>query len=203
MANLYEITDKYRDLFIAIEEAEGELTPEMEKELDITKEELEDKIHAYFSVIEGKKASNDVIKKRVAKMKLMQNANDRVVERLKARVLDAVREFGYEGKSGNRKLDFDTLKVYTKTTAGLEFENEEEFRNPLYCMTAINVPTDDKIIKAMIALATKLSKNKDTVVEANKLLKNTINKKAVSAALTLNKKVPGAKIVNKETVVIG
>lgn len=56
MATLYEITASQRELISEIEFLEGEITPEIEQSLAITKQELEHKSLAYLEVINRKEA---------------------------------------------------------------------------------------------------------------------------------------------------
>ena len=49
--NIYEIADDYIAVIAEIEDNEGELTEDLEKRLQITEDELEEKLRAYRSVI--------------------------------------------------------------------------------------------------------------------------------------------------------
>ena len=51
MASIYNIQQELLDIFNQIEENEGEITPELEEQLRISKDEFEDKIRSYTGVI--------------------------------------------------------------------------------------------------------------------------------------------------------
>ena len=48
MASIYNITTELEDIFLELEENEGELTPELEKRLAITQESLKSKLDSYL-----------------------------------------------------------------------------------------------------------------------------------------------------------
>lgn len=92
--NLYDITTQQRLLIEEIESTEGELTPEIEQQLCITKEQLEQKSIAYLSVIANKEGFNDLIGNEIKRLQALKKRNDNIVDRLKENLLNAVKTFG-------------------------------------------------------------------------------------------------------------
>lgn len=92
--NLFEITTQQRLLIEEIEAMEGEITPEVEAQLEITKEQLEQKSLAYLSVITNKEGFNDLISNEIKRLQALKKRNDNIVDRLKENLLNAVRTFG-------------------------------------------------------------------------------------------------------------
>jgi hypothetical protein len=91
MATLFEISDEQRRLNAMLEEAEGELTPELEAALEVNQYNLEAKAEDYrnailmnASAIEAAKAE----KKRLdAFIKRKENANETMKQRIKEAML--------------------------------------------------------------------------------------------------------------------
>jgi len=92
--SLYIIKEEYLDLISQAEQAEGELTQEFESALTINKSELEVKSIAYVEVIKAKESFNARIDEEVKRLQAMKKSNDKLVERLKNNLLNAVNLFG-------------------------------------------------------------------------------------------------------------
>ncbi len=123
MANIFELGAQLQRIFEAIEENDGELTPELEEELDITSENFKDKIEAYCQVLTIYKSDVECCKNEKDRINSIQNVKKNTIERIKQRLLDAVEQFGEYGKSGNKIIETPIRKLYTKGTTSIE-ENE-------------------------------------------------------------------------------
>ena len=195
--NLYAIADKYRDLLDEIEELDGEITPEIDEQLTIVQEDLEDKLYAYYSIIQSSKGQDEIIKDQQSRLSAMLTRNENLRKKLSSKVVDACNEFGYTGKSGNKKIDLDTLSVYTANRSAVEIEDEDAFNDPRFCTVTVKLPNDLKLVREVLLLATKMAEDKEMVAELNETLKKDISKTRVMNALKLGKKVKGAKIVTR------
>ena len=94
MKSLYDITIDQKILINEIEKMEGELTPEMEARLVITKSEIQQKTIAYLEVIQSKESFNLLIDNEVKRLNQMKKTNNNVITRLKDNLLIAVKTFG-------------------------------------------------------------------------------------------------------------
>lgn len=124
MANIYNISQELLSIFNEIEENEGELTPELEEQLNITQESLKDKIKSYSNVI--KMLENDIIEIKNEKVRLndLQKSKEKTIERLKKIMIDAVELFGDTTKSGNKYIDYGIGKVSIRNTQIVEIEED-------------------------------------------------------------------------------
>jgi hypothetical protein len=122
--SLYNISDEYLQLMKDIEEVEGDLTLELEERLKINQEELESKIKAYHGIIKNNEGDLQLIKDEKERLSSLANTKENLIKRLKNKVLDTCTLFGYDDKSGNKKLDFDTLKCYTVNKDKIEVDEE-------------------------------------------------------------------------------
>ena len=110
--SLYIIKEEYLDLIIQIEQAEGELTPELESALTINKSELEVKSIAYVEVIKQRESFNARIDEEIKRLQAIKKSNDNLVLRLKNNLLNAVNMFG------NFEAGF--LKLSTRKSKSVE-----------------------------------------------------------------------------------
>ena len=110
--SLYVIKEEYLDLISQIEQAEGELTPELESALTINKSELEVKSIAYVEVIKQRESFNARIDEEIKRLQAIKKSNDNLVLRLKNNLLNAVNMFG------NFEAGF--LKLSTRKSKSVE-----------------------------------------------------------------------------------
>lgn len=124
MSNIFNIKQELLAIFDELEENGGELTPELEEQLNITQEEFRDKIKSYSNVV--KMLENDIIDIKAEKARLndLQKSKEKTIERLKKIMIDAVELFGDTTKSGGKYLDFGTGKVSIRNTQVVEVEED-------------------------------------------------------------------------------
>ena len=124
MANIYQIKQELLSIFDELEENGGELTPELEEQLNITQEEFRDKIKSYSNAV--KMLENDIIGIKAEKARLndLQKSKEKTIERLKKIMIDAVELFGDTTKSGSKYLDYGTGKVSIRNTQVVEVEED-------------------------------------------------------------------------------
>lgn len=122
MSNIFNIKQELLAIFDELEENGGELTPELEEQLNITQEEFRDKIKSYSNVV--KMLENDIIDIKAEKARLndLQKSKEKTIERLKKIMIDAVELFGDTTKSGSKYLDYGTGKVSIRNTQVVEVE---------------------------------------------------------------------------------
>ena len=134
MASLYNISMELENLFAQIEEQEGEVTEEQLKELEITENNLLEKVDNYVKVIKEYKNSSEFCKKEKENIYARQKMFTNRVDKLKNILLEAVSKFGKEGKT-NKFIETDSCKVYTKNTKSCQID---ETRMNLFKKYAIN-----------------------------------------------------------------
>ena len=159
MANLYQISDKLMSIFNNVEANDGEITEEELKELEITKDQLDEKLTQYKRAILN--WQSDVVSCKEEEKRIKENRiiKEHRIERLKNYMLDAVVQFGYDGKGKNKYYDLADGKIYTRGTDEVLF-NEDRI---------------DKLIKLCYELATDENYVNDgtSILEKINNLKNT------------------------------
>ena len=101
--SLYNIEIERRLTLEHIERLEGELTPELEAELEIQEHELKVKSLGYLEVISSKESFNNAIDDEIKRLQALKKNNDTIISRLKDNLLNAVKTFG-EFEAGFNKF---------------------------------------------------------------------------------------------------
>ena len=91
---LYDIKQEYLELINQVEEMEGEITPEIEQQLQINQNELQNKAIAYHSVILSKDAFNMQIDNEIKRLQALKKRNNSLIDNLKERLVGAIQTFG-------------------------------------------------------------------------------------------------------------
>lgn len=103
MSNLFQITEKARQLSLALES--GELTPDLERELVINQQGLQQKALDYAYVVKSLESDVSIIDEEIKRLKALKDAKTNAIERMKESVLNAMQIYGItEVKSATLKL---------------------------------------------------------------------------------------------------
>jgi hypothetical protein len=117
---LYQIRQDHINLLTLIEENDGELTPELDQALSITKEEFESKALSYGFITKTFDDTTDVIDKEIKRLQELKQKAAKRSELFKQRLAEAMNEFGIE------KLDTPTLKLSFRKSESVEIVDEEK-----------------------------------------------------------------------------
>ena len=91
-----------------------ELTPELEGMLVINQQELTQKSIDYVKVIRNKEADSNAIEAEIKRLKAMKDANDRVIDRMKLAVKDAMMASGID------KIESSLFKLSLRRSEAVE-----------------------------------------------------------------------------------
>jgi hypothetical protein len=127
MAGLFDIGSDLLQLLSVIEEADGEITPEIAEQLEITEGQLEEKLKAYYSLIKLKEAEAQVIKDEAARLTKKAKASENLALRLRERVKQAVEAFGtVNPKTGTKGIKYLDLNLYLTKKPKVVYPDELE-----------------------------------------------------------------------------
>lgn len=124
MSNIYQIEQDLLSIFNAIEENEGEITSELEEQLNIKQDEFKDKIEAYTAVIKQLELDITGIKAEKCRLNDFQKSKEKTIDRLKQIMINAIQMFGDVSKSGARFVDFGTGKVSLRHSDSIEVDED-------------------------------------------------------------------------------
>jgi hypothetical protein len=124
MSNLFNLSEEYIQLMYAIEEAEGELTPELEYLLEVNQQEVEQKLKAYHYIIKQLEGEQKVLDDEIDRLKLKKQTKENAIKRLKDSTLVALQLFGVKTDKGNYKLKYDNLSIWSVGTESVNVIDE-------------------------------------------------------------------------------
>ncbi len=124
MTNIYNIQQYLFSIFDELEENGGELTPELEEQLNITQEQFKSKIKDYSNIIKMLETDILAIKEEKARLSDLQKSKEKAIERLKKIMVEAIENFGDTTKSGGKYVDYGTGKVSVRNSQAIEVEED-------------------------------------------------------------------------------
>ena len=156
MANIYQISQELLSIFDELEENGGELTPELEESLNITREEFKDKIKSYSNVV--KMLENDIvdIKSEKARLNDLQKSKEKTIDRLKTILVEAIEMFGDTSKTGGKFVDYGTGKVTIRTTEAVEINEDAINRFTNRYITALRWYSDNNQLQESLVNPSEL-----------------------------------------------
>jgi len=92
--SLFQIEQDYSSLMTALEQSEGEITPETEELLKINQSELNQKSIGYLEVVKTKESFITLINLEIDRLTALKKREQKTIERLENALLNAVKLFG-------------------------------------------------------------------------------------------------------------
>lgn len=114
--SLYSIDMKLSSIIDEIIDNGGEITEEQLKELEITQDNLKEKLDNYRKVIAEISSRIDYCKNEKTRIEALSKTRQRIIDRLKANMLDAVLKYGDKNKSGNKVIELADSKLMTRAS---------------------------------------------------------------------------------------
>ena len=121
MSSLYQISEDILRIFNDVEAAGGEITDELYEALTIKQEELKTKLDAYVKAIKSWEVDEKALKDEKKRFNDRQNVFKNRIERLKAAALEAVLNFGEQGKS-NMFIELPTCRLFSRSSQSIEVD---------------------------------------------------------------------------------
>ena len=123
--NLFQITQEYQLIEQQLLESGGELTPELETQLQINSEEMQVKGENYAYICKKLDAENKMIDEEIKRLQAIKKSESKWIDKLKEKLVDAVQIFGdidlglktiTTRPSQSVECDLDTLSKEFKIT---------------------------------------------------------------------------------------
>lgn len=135
--SLYQIGKEYEEIAEQLEY--GELTPDLEKALSITQEELQTKAVNYGFVVKQFESDVNAIDEEIKRLQAMKKSKVNAVDRLKQTLTDAMLHYGIE------KVEVPTLKLSFRQSKSVEITDEKQVPD-FYKNKKIQVSIDKNIL---------------------------------------------------------
>lgn len=123
--SIFDIDRELYALYDEIEEAGGEITPEMEKKLELNGQEMTNKVKSITNYINKLKADILAIKSETDRLAKLKKSKDNTITGLTNLVLFAIRNYGTEDKKGKKWIDWGTGKVGVKKSTSVELDDKK------------------------------------------------------------------------------
>ncbi len=123
MASLYNISNDILRVFNDIEVNDGEITDEQYNDLCIKQEELREKLESYVHAIKSWEVDEKALKDEKKRFNDRQNVLKNRIQRLKDAALQAIVQFGDEGKN-NKFIELSNFRLFSRSSQSVEINEE-------------------------------------------------------------------------------
>ena len=123
--SIFEIDKELYALYDEIEEAGGEITPEMEEKLEINGQEMTNKVKNITNFINNLNADILAIKSETDRLAKLKKSKDNTITGLTNLVLFAINNYGTEDKKGKKWIDWGTGKVGVRKSTSVELDDKK------------------------------------------------------------------------------
>ena len=123
MKTLIQLILEYQELGEHLEF--DELTPELEEQLAINRNNLEEKVEDYIQLIDTLQSENENLSKKADRIKELKDKNKKTIDFLKSKLLVATKLYGINNKNGNKNLKVGIFSLTQKVNPIVVIDNEE------------------------------------------------------------------------------
>lgn len=123
--SIFDIDRELYALYDEIEEAGGEITPEIEARLELNGQEMTNKVKSITNFINKLKADVLAIKSETDRLAKLKRSKDNTITGLTNLVLFAIKNYGKEDKNGKKWIDWGTGKVGIKKSVSVELDDKK------------------------------------------------------------------------------
>lgn len=123
--SIFDIDRELYSLYNEIEEAGGEITPEMEEKLEINGQEMTNKVKNITNFINNLNADILAIKSETDRLARLKKSKENTIKGLTNLVLFAIKKYGKEDKKGKKWIDWGTGKVTIRKSETIEVNSKK------------------------------------------------------------------------------
>lgn len=123
--SIFEIDKELYTLYDEIEEAGGEITPEIEEKLELNGQEMTNKVKSITNYINKLKADLLAINSETDRLAKLKKSKENTIKGLTNIVLFAIKKYGTEDKKGKKWIDWGTGKVTIRKSESVEVDDKK------------------------------------------------------------------------------
>lgn len=123
--SIFEIDKELYALYDEIEEAGGEITPEIEEKLEINGQEMTNKVKNITNFINNLNADILAIKSETDRLAKLKKSKENTIKGLTNLLLFAIKKYGKEDKNGKKWIDWGTGKVTIRKSESIEVNSKK------------------------------------------------------------------------------
>ena len=121
----FDIDKELYALYDEIEEAGGEITPEIEEKLELNGQEMTNKVKSITNYINKLKADLIAIKSETDRLAKLKKSKENTITGLTKLVLFAINKYGTEDKKGKKWFDWGTGRVGIRKSVSVELDDKK------------------------------------------------------------------------------
>jgi len=123
--NLWQLTQEELAFISLMEETGGEITPELEEELAVRRENFDYKAESYTKLILKLESDVEAASAEIKRIQDLKKTKENTVKRLKTTLRDALMIFGrQDAKTGAMKYETPLFKLSIRTSNAVEVNDE-------------------------------------------------------------------------------
>lgn len=123
--SIFDIDRELYALYDEIEEAGGEITPEIEEKLELNGQEMTNKVRSITNFINSLNADLLAIKSETDRLAKLKKSKENTIKGLTNLVLFAIKKYGKEDKNGKKWIDWGTGKVTIRKSETVEVNSKK------------------------------------------------------------------------------
>ena len=123
--SIFDIDRELYALYDEIEEAGGEITPEIEEKLELNGQEMTNKVKSITNYINKLKADLLAIKSETDRLAKLKKSKENIITGLTNLVLFAINKYGKEDKKGKKWFDWGTGRVGIRKSTSVELDDKK------------------------------------------------------------------------------
>lgn len=123
--SIFDIDRELYALYDEIEEAGGEITPEIEEKLELNGQEMTNKVRSITNFINSLNADLLAIKSETDRLAKLKKSKENTITGLTNLVLFAIKKYGVADKSGKKWIDWGTGKVTIRKSETIEVNSKK------------------------------------------------------------------------------
>ena len=123
--SIFDIDKELYALYDEIEEAGGEITPEIEEKLELNGQEMTNKVKSITNYINKLKADLLAIKSETDRLAKLKKSKENTITGLTNLVLFAINNYGTEDKKGKKWIDWGTGRAGVRKSVSVELDDKK------------------------------------------------------------------------------
>lgn len=141
---LYNIMEEHKVLLQQIEAADGEVSPELDEQMNLTNDQFEDKAVSYGYMVKHFEDESTTIGNEIKRLQAMQGKADKRSEWFRFKISEAMKLFGID------EVNKNNLRLFFRKSKSVEIEDESKIPAEYLTIIPEQRRPDKAAIKAAI-----------------------------------------------------
>ena len=121
--NIYNLSKEFIQIFDELEENGGEMTPELQEKLQITKDNFRTAVKNMAFAIKTMEYESEAIKGEQKRLKELAEKKERTINNTKQYLINAINQYGDTKKNGVKYVDYETGEISVRKSKAVDINN--------------------------------------------------------------------------------